>query len=123
MDEILLISSDLQARVRLESAAGREVIVRRPSDPLGAIAPGMAVLDLDQMTAAETARWVDEVRSKDPDARVIGFFSHVQRDIGRAAEEAGVETYRRGNFWSSASDLLGPSTEQRTQGPSGSEGS
>jgi hypothetical protein len=105
---LLLVSSDLQAQVRLEQAArdaGFEVSTARPeSGPSGWVGD-VVVLDLDQI-GAQLGAWARAVASHPP-ARVLGFFSHVQEDVGRAAAAMGVEVYPRGRFWRELPDILG----------------
>ena len=102
---ILLVSSDLQARVRIERAADAEGLA------LGVISPGsggpvpaadLIVLDLDQIQ--DLSGWL-EARDLEA-AKLVGFFSHVQRESGAAAEAAGVEVYPRGRFWREVRQLL-----------------
>lgn len=38
--------------------------------------------------------------------RVLGYFSHVQEQTGKAAREAGVEAYPRGRFWRDLDSLI-----------------
>lgn len=102
------MSSDLQARVRLESAArslGFEVAALRPDSTLGEVVPKVAVLDLDQLGAEGAALWVDRLG---PGIRTLGFFSHVARDLGEVATGLGIETIRRGRFWKELPERLGP---------------
>lgn len=102
---VLLISTDLQARVRAEAAAreaGMGLRAARPDVPAdpddGTVA---VVLDLDQIESP--AAWVERIGGR---ARVLGFFSHVQTDTGDEARAAGVEVYPRGRFWLRLSQIL-----------------
>ena len=110
MAEILLISSDLQARARLERAAGSAglaLAARSPgSGPPEASPQGIVVLDLDEL-GAELPEWVRWARTRDPQQRVIGFFAHVQEATGALGRELGIEVYRRGRFWRELDSLLG----------------
>lgn len=104
---VLLVSSDLQARVKLEAAvagAGVEVVTRRPDAPLGDLAPESAVLDLDQLGEEGAARWAALLEPTG--ARLLGFFSHIDEALGRRAGELGIEAIRRGRFWRMTSDIL-----------------
>ena len=105
---ILLVSTDLQARVRLEAAVaplGSWVVVRRPDEDPGEERPTAIVLDLDQVGAEGAARWAHV--ASDKQTRILGFFSHVDEDLGRAAKELGIETFSRGRFWREAATMLG----------------
>lgn len=110
---VLLIGSDLMARERIRSAAahlGMKSVSAAPVDMIDALrseAPDVLVLDLDEgrdalLADLETAR-ADKLT---PDV-VIGFYSHVDAELGRAAEDAGCRAVRRGRFWASLPDLLG----------------
>ena len=111
--KIILISSDLMARGRLEpaaTAAGAEletVSVAGLLERLRGEGPDVLVLDLDgggrDLLRAVEAAGAEGILP----GRVIGYFSHVDEDLGRAAAEAGVEAYPRGRFWREASVLLG----------------
>lgn len=111
VSQILLVSTDLQARVRLEAAVaplGSEVVARRPDeDPAedpGEERPTAIVLDLDQLGAEGAARWARAGRAEE--IRLLGFFSHVDEELGRAADDLGIETFRRGRFWRDAAAIL-----------------
>lgn len=103
---VVLVSTDLQARVRVEAAVnplGVRVEARRPDD--GRALPAEAalvVLDLDQVE--DVAAWV-ETAGPLP-GRVLGFFSHVQEEKGAAARAAGIEAHPRGRFWRRLAALL-----------------
>lgn len=102
---ILLVSTDLQARVRLESSTrplGFEVASLRPESGLGELSPELVVLDLDQLGTAGAALWAARVG----DVRTLGFFSHIDRELGETAGELGIETFRRGRFWKELPVLL-----------------
>jgi len=103
--KILLVSTDLQARVRLEAALGAQVVTRRPQQSPGELRPELVVLDLDQLGAEDAARWAEAVRAQ-ASPRVVGFFSHVDEGLGDHARELGIETFRRGRFWRSAREIL-----------------
>ena len=104
---ILLVSTDLQARVRLEATVaplGSGVVVRRAEEDPGEERPTAIVLDLDQVGAEGAARWAHV--AGDEQTRVLGFFSHIDEDLGRAANELGIETFSRGRFWREAAAIL-----------------
>lgn len=109
MAEILLISSDLQARARLERAAGSAGLALTARSPRGgppdASPPEVVVLDLDELGAG-LPEWVRWARTEDPRRRIIGFFAHVQETTGALGRELGIEVYRRGRFWRDLPALL-----------------
>lgn len=93
------MSSDLQARVRLDAAAGARGIpteARRPDGGMGEADPSVVILDLDQLGAAGVARWAGQVG---PEVRLLGFYSHIDTELGASAERHGIEAIRRGRFW------------------------
>ena len=104
---ILLVSTDLQARVRLEAALEAPVATRRPQQSPGELRPELVVLDLDQLGAEDATRWAEAVRAR-ATPRVVGFFSHVDAELGDHARKLGIETFRRGRFWSSVREILRP---------------
>ena len=108
----MLVSSDLLARSRLESAAleaGAELDAAEPSrllEELRERAPELLILDLDAGGRALLDR-VEEARGEGiAPERVVGYFSHVDDVLGRAAELAGVRALPRGRFWREVRDLL-----------------
>ncbi len=112
MSRVLLVSADLLARARLENAArvvGAELDAVGPDALVEALRernPDVVVLDLDAGGAALLDR-LGAARAEGtvPD-RVIGYFSHVDDALGRAAELAGVQALPRGRFWRTATELL-----------------
>ncbi len=108
---ILLVSADLQARVRLEAALRRldvELIVRPPDAAMPTERPDVVVLDLDALGAEATARWAGLAPAH---ARLLGFFSHVDRELGEEAQRLGIEAHRRGRFWSAAGEIVSRALE------------
>lgn len=110
MGEILLISSDLQARARVEAAARASSLAvafrsstgERPGSPPTA---DIVVLDLDEL-GDDVDGWAAWARSADPQPRVIGFFAHVQEATGARARALDLEVYRRGRFWRELAAIL-----------------
>lgn len=109
---VILLGGDLMARARLESAARHEnlelitatrktvetTLQRRPAR--------LVVIDLDlggveALTAIERAR----ARGLAPE-RVVGYFSHVDTELGEAARAAGCEALPRGRFWRDLARIL-----------------
>ena len=109
---ILLVSSDLQAQVRLDGTVqplGFEVGVRRPDGEMGDVQPSVLILDLDQLGAEGASRWVEQAGDG---VRILGFFSHVHEATGTAARASGIETYPRGRFWRELPRLVQISIEK-----------
>ncbi len=110
---VLLIGSDLMARERIRSAAahqGMKSVSAAPADMIDALraeALDVLVLDLDEGRDALLSD-LESARAKEltPDL-IIGFYSHVDAELGRAAEEAGCRAVRRGRFWASLPEFLG----------------
>ena len=110
---LLFVGSDLMARERIRSAAAnlgidvRFAPVEGVIDALRAEPPGVLIVDLDEgrervLAAVTTGRSEGVVP-----ANVVGFYSHVDRDLGAAAEEAGCTAVRRGRFWADLPRWLG----------------
>jgi hypothetical protein len=107
---VVLVGGDLNARARVGDAAARagaELVATTPSGVAGALEGRTAtvvVVDMDDVggdalpliTAAGTGA-----------ALVVGYFSHVDRDLGEKARAAGIEAWPRGRFWRELSDLMG----------------
>ena len=113
---LLLASGDLMARSRLEQAAARHGLELHSVKP-GALAealvemkPEIVVLDLDSGTAAVLDDLPKAEGRHRTGPRLLGYFSHVDEGLGRAAAAAGVEAHPRGRFWRSIDDLLGASS-------------
>ena len=110
---LLLAGGDLMARSRLEQAAARHGLELHSVKP-GALAetlaemnPEIVVLDLDSGTAALLNELPKAEGSGVTRPRLLGYFSHVDEDLGHTASAAGVEAHPRGRFWRSIDDLLG----------------
>ena len=105
--EILLVGSDLNARARLEKAAGASAVQVAAGTRLASVPPGVdtIVLDLD----AGGDGLVEDVASLVPDhpeVSFVGFYSHVDEALGSAAKAAGIDVYPRGRFWSELAEIL-----------------
>lgn len=100
MATVLLVSPDLNARVRLE-ATGAAVVPVRPealAERLGAGPVDALVIDLD--VAAEVLDLLPGLRDAEAlPAVVVAYFSHVRTDLAELAAAAGVEAVARGHFW------------------------
>jgi AmiR/NasT family two-component response regulator len=110
---LLFVGSDLMARERIRSAAAhlemkaRSAGVSELVPALRAEPADVLVLDLDEgradaLDALRTAR----SEGVAPPV-VLGFYSHVDRAIAEAAQEAGCTPVRRGRFWSDLAKWLG----------------
>ena len=87
------------ARARVEEAA------KRAGARVEVVAPdaiGSRVVDLDRAGPDGLAR-LSEVAGR---ARVIGYFSHVDEELGRKARAEGVEALPRGRFWRELPSIL-----------------
>jgi hypothetical protein len=109
----IVVSTDLLARSRLEDAAARaswEVRTATEHDfveKLGATRADLLVLDLDAGGIPLLERVAQAREGALLPERVVGFFSHVDAELGKAAEAAGCDAMPRGRFWRSLPDLLG----------------
>ncbi len=100
------------ARARLDEAARRvgAELVSCPVDGLRRVLednqPAVVVLDLDSGGAA-VLRDLQQLRSEGRVAApVLGYFSHVDDELGDAARQAGVDAFPRGRFWRELPQLL-----------------
>jgi hypothetical protein len=97
VSRVLVVASDLMARERIRSAAdrlGMEISFARPGDHGDVAGFDVVVLDLDEIGAAGAEAMATG------DARILGYYSHVDVGLGQAAEKAGITAVRRGRFWS-----------------------
>jgi hypothetical protein len=114
---VLLVGVDLMAQARLEQAARSEAMATRAVAPsrlveeLEARPADVVVLDLDAGGRALLEE-LDRARAGGlVHGRVIGYFSHVDEELGRAARAAGCEALPRGRFWRTLAEVLsGPSS-------------
>jgi len=109
---VLLVSGDLMARERVRSAAAHVSMAVRYAAPgvvvdtLRSDSVDVLVLDLDS-GRTQVLQEVEAARTEGLlPRRVLGYFSHVDGDLGHQAERAGVTAVRRGRFWASLGDLL-----------------
>ena len=105
MTRVAAYVPDLIDRSKVAAAGGPDVMfVRAPAELAGAGAE-LVVVDLSRPGVLEALSELGGVRS-------IGFASHVDRELARAAEDAGCsEVLPRSRFFSSLSDLLAPEAE------------
>lgn len=119
--DVVAVTTDLLARARLEDAAARAgsrleiASVTSLQERLAVVRPSVLILDLD----AGREALLETVRSARAagvvPARVVGFFSHVDKELGAAAVAAGCEAFPRGKFWRGLEALL---SGEATSGPS-----
>jgi hypothetical protein len=104
----VLASDDLNAQARvLEAAGGIEVVATHPigfSDHLKGAT--ILIVDLDDGGADALAELVRARAAGVLPATVVGFMSHVDRELGRHAREAGCRAIARGRFWSYLPELF-----------------
>jgi hypothetical protein len=112
---ILVAVRDLAFRSKIQAAADRlQVQLRlRPrgsplSDAARELGGGTIIADLGEPGILEEIRAAKEVAR----VRVVGFLGHLQVDLARAAEEAGVdEVLSRGQLVQRMDDVLRPAPE------------
>lgn len=107
----VLASSDLNARARVlgaAGAAGAAEVVTTNATGFRPQLPGAAllILDLDEGGTEALVELSEARAAGEAPARVIGFLSHVDRELGRAAREAGCKPVARGRFWTHLSEEL-----------------
>lgn len=106
--KLVLASSELNARARILEAAGPRAVVTTGATGYSTHLPGAAilVLDLDEGGTRALEELVDARTAGLAPPVVFGFFSHVDRDLGKMAREAGCTTISRGRFWTHLTELL-----------------
>jgi hypothetical protein len=110
--KIVVVGGDLMAHERIRSAAG-PAHAEVDFVSFGGLAPALEsgtpdtlIVDLDD-GRAPVLREIEGARAAGTlPNRVLGYYSHVDTELGRAAEAAGVTPVRRGHFWSSLPSLL-----------------
>lgn len=110
---VLLAGGDLGARARVLHAANEadlELVttsVEGMLDALEASTVRVLIIDLDEARAAGLGA-LNSARARGlAPARVLGFFSHVDDELGEQARSAGCEALPRGRFWRTLPQLLG----------------
>ena len=110
---VVLAARDLKAREQVGSAcaaSGLELVLssaERLKKALAAQRPTLVVLDLDEGGESLLATVAEAVASGSiPPASVIGYFSHVDVDLGRKATDLGLRAFPRGRFWRELRDLI-----------------
>jgi hypothetical protein len=104
--EVFFLGRDLRARSRLEAIPGVAAVVPVGSpEALPDLQPDdVLVVDLDEGGGALVEQ-LSRLRPG-PTARVVGFFSHVDTELGKAATAAGISAYPRGRFWADPATIL-----------------
>lgn len=120
---VVLASGDLQAHARVLAAAeptGSDVEIAPPNSFADRLA-GAALLIVDLDGGRDAA--LDEVRGAAAAGVlprvVVGFVSHVDGRLARAARDAGVRPIARGRFWAALPELL---RDPASSGPSSRSG-
>jgi hypothetical protein len=109
---VLFVGGDLMAKSRLVDAASRTGVAFESTrvddflDALGKTHPSLVVIDLDEGRERALQAVGAAFASDPPPRRIVGYYSHVDRELGEAAHEAGCEAWPRGRFWSSLDQLL-----------------
>ncbi len=102
----LIFESKLSGTARVLGAELR--VVRRAADLLTAASDAQRVI-VDLSLGDEVLVCVRRLKQLRPEVRVIGFLSHVQASLARAAREAGVDqVLPRSKFAEQIADLLKP---------------
>ena len=101
----LFVGRDLNARTRLENAAaaaGVNLVTAAPDALVTALSthePGVVILDLDFGRDAVLEQLARAHQSGLAPSHVVGYFSHVDEDLGAAARRTGCRALPRGAFW------------------------
>lgn len=101
------------ARARLDeaaAAAGYTLTTATAGALAGALQgsePDLVVLDLDAGGLALVAELERARAAGLGRGRVIGYFSHIDEQLGAAARRAGCEAFPRGRFWRTLPEILG----------------
>lgn len=110
--KVLLAEGDLMAQARLESAAATAGASIETVAGMGLLerlrrsVPDILVLDLDRggqpLIEAVAAARAEGITL----GRVLGYLSHVDKQLAEAAEAVGCEAIPRGRFWRTLPNLL-----------------
>jgi DNA-binding response OmpR family regulator len=108
---VLVVDADLMALSRIREAASRaqREVTTANGDSLGRVLADtpadLLILDLDR-GGTDLVRKAQEATADAEDLRVVGFYSHIDTELGQSAREAGFETFPRGVFWRSLDEVL-----------------
>lgn len=108
----VFVGGDLMARARLQEACDAFDISLEsiaPDDLRERVSSGgidLLILDLDSGGHA----LLDDLADipSESGLEVVGFFSHIDEELGRAAAERGCRALPRGRFWRSLTEILSP---------------
>lgn len=101
---VALVGADLMGRSRVEDAvrrAGLEFVAATSTNGIRELEADLVVVDLDSVGKELVRSWGGR---SGPVA--IGYFSHVDAELGEAARAAGIEAMPRGRFWRTLPDIL-----------------
>jgi hypothetical protein len=98
--DVLFVGDDLLARARVEEAAKRSgaklaVVAPEKVERTAVGGEDLVLVDLER-AGADLLAVLSEVATR---ARVVGYFSHVDEELGRRARAEGLEALPRGRFW------------------------
>lgn len=109
----VLASDDLNARARVLAAAegaGVDVVTTGATGFRDHLAGSdLLILDLDRGRDEALAELAAAAGAGAAPSTVVGFLSHVDGDLARAARAAGCRAIARGRFWASLPEVLGVS--------------
>jgi hypothetical protein len=104
---VLLVSGDLAARARVEAATervGGELRTCRLEDLSRVLKEEQFDLVVGDLDSGGTSL-IEALR--DHPTRVVGYYSHVDDELGRTARAAGLEPIPRGRFWRELDVIIG----------------
>jgi DNA-binding NarL/FixJ family response regulator len=111
MGKVVALMDDLFFQMKLAESAkhlGVEVKVASNADSLIALldpAPKLVIVDLN--SRSQPLQAIERLRATQKDLRVVGFLSHVQRDLAAAAQAAGCsEVLPRSSFTQNLAAIL-----------------
>jgi DNA-binding NarL/FixJ family response regulator len=112
MGRVVALMDDLFFQMKLAETAkhlGVEVKVATNSDALQQLLepePKLVIVDLNARNQPVLA--IERLRASHPNLRVVGFLSHVQRELAAQAQQAGCsEVMPRSSFTQNLSIILG----------------
>jgi hypothetical protein len=111
-EKVLVVGGDLMAHQRILSSAqavgaeARFVAFGGLVDALQKDSFDVLIVDLDDGRDPVLAEVRDARDQRLLPAATLGYYSHVDAALGKAAEASGVVPLRRGQFWASLPSLL-----------------
>ena len=116
MAQVVALVDDLFFQMKLAETAkqlGVEVKVATNGDALLVLmesAPKLVIVDLN--ARSQPLRAIERLRQSNKDARVVGFLSHVQRELAEQAQAAGCnEVLPRSSFTQNLAAILSTSKD------------